>query len=407
MCVSLFIVSFLHKKNFVMCLLWSNNANCKFMNGQTDYILLLLRTKVSGCIKANSTSNTNFFFHYRAYCVIKNDTICPALLVCATRTLIFYFLCLPVFISAQPITFSKIFSNYPLNSENGWEIAEFKEGYILVSTSRNPDNDNEVWCNMTRLDQNGDIIWYQQLPFYPNRGGVLLIHEQLIYVTGTNADSQMVLYCIDLDGNIIWNREYGDYQIKEGGALLAITQDQSIVLFGRRYRDSVNKRDALLYFVKTNVQGDSLDEFTYGENYGSLIPRGLVSTTDRQVVFSYPFCHQSCAVDNSGGVSSMDTDGNILWTQEFTDSFLPGTCLVIQQDSTTIVAKWYVRREDPNADKNPPALYFIGLDGQIRDTFVFDNVTLADIDGISATSDGGLRAAAGVRGLSKRVVVAR
>ena len=308
------------------------------------------------------------------------------------RTLIFYFLCLPVFISAQPITFSKIFSNYPLNSENGWEIAEFKEGYILVSTSRNPDNDNEVWCNMTRLDQNGDIIWYQQLPFYPNRGGALLIHDNLIYICGSTNEkyAQFFLCCIDLTGNVLWTQEYGKSNVIEGGPLLALTRNQEFILFGARYRDSVNKRDPLLYFVKTNMQGDSLDEFTYGGKYRWSISRGLVYTHDGQVVFSYPFCHIACAVDNSGGVSSMDTDGNILWSHEFADSYLPGTCLVIQPDSATIVAKWYVRREDPNADKNPPALYFIGLDGQIRDTFVFDNVTLADISGISATPDGGV-----------------
>ena len=86
----------------------------------------------------------------------------------------------------------------------------------------------------------------------------------------------------------------------------------------------------------------------------------------------------------------MDEGGNILWTNTFGESFLPGNCIVSQLDATTLVTKWYAKRNTPNFDQNPPALYFMGLDGQVQDTFVFENQTLSDIDDIAATPEGGV-----------------
>lgn len=295
----------------------------------------------------------------------------------------------PYCIQAQTTTFSKVFSNFPLNPENGWEIKEVDDGYLLISACDCEGGDPSKTCaGLTKLNLKGDIVWFRLLPFYPNRSNSMLIHKGLIYLTGGGTD-KIVLYCLNMDGETLWTKAYGDPAKEEGNPLLAITNDEHLVFYATRQR-TADKTKPFLFLFKTTISGDSLSDWTYGNQYGALVSRSLLLTPDQQVVFSYTFCPTLCFADRPGGISSTDTNGNLLWTTEFPFSYFPGTCDVAQPNPNTLVGKWYVKRSAPNTDPNPPALYYMDLQGKVQDIFVFDNLVLSDIYDINATLDGGI-----------------
>ncbi len=300
----------------------------------------------------------------------------------------------------QPVTtFSKIFSNYPLNAENGWEVKPIEDGYIVVSTSRCLDTvPEEVCCSISKINNDGDIVWFKQFDFYPKRGGSTLIHEDKIYISGgiDEADSQFTLHCLDMDGNILWNREYGDPNKTEGDPALILTSNHRFVLCGGRGRPEIGPNRYISYLVFADMNGDSLAAYTYSEQNRVTIARTVIESTRSEIVFAYIYCPSVCGLDLKGGLMSIDTSGKVNWTTDFPFSFQPANPHIIQTDSQTLVMKWHADTTVLQWDRSPPALYYLSTAGKVLDRYVFTNQNQNEIMDIAPTGDGGLVGAGSV-----------
>jgi hypothetical protein len=142
--------------------------------------------------------------------------------------------------------------------------------------------------------------------------------------------------------------------------------------------------------VKTDLDGNLIDEHTYDFQNRQSLGWSIIETTDQQTVFSYEACPVSCFTDFSGGVASVDTSGNLIWNLAFPFSFQPDLSSVIQSDMNTLVANWHTKTMLPNHDWTPPALFYIDMAGQIKDSLVFENQSLKAIKDLEPIWDKGL-----------------
>ncbi len=282
------------------------------------------------------------------------------------------------------IAFSKIISNYPLDPEAAWAVAEVADGYIVVSAGDCLGQDVIICGVVSKLDKNGDVAWFRQFDFYPHIHHSLEIRANKTFVSGTTneGDQQFVLYCLDMDGNTIWHREYGNLGQDELGAVFAFTRDAHIVLCGVRKPNTAGMPWQMVYLIKTNMEGEVVDEHTYGFQNDQSLGRSVIQTTDQQTVFSYGACPISCFLEFKSGVAGVDTSGNLLWSVESPFFFEPDRPNVVQTDSSTLVVNWHIETILPNHDLEPPTLFYLNLSGQIQDSLVFENQSLKEIDDI-------------------------
>jgi Secretion system C-terminal sorting domain len=290
------------------------------------------------------------------------------------------------------INFSKIISNYPLDPEVAWTVAEVVDGYIICSVGECLGQDVIICAVVSKLDKNGNVVWFKQLDFYPNPSNSLLIREDRIYICGgTNqAEIQAVLYCLDMNGIILWNRAFGKPGKFDVSTSMVFTSDDHIVICGTRYPDAPGLPLRIVYLIKTDLDGNLIDEYTYDFQNSQSLGWSIIETTDAQIVFSYDACPLSCFTDFNAGVASIDTSSNLNWNLAFPLSFQPDRPSVVQTDYNTLIANWHTKTSLPNHDLTPPTLFYISLAGQIKDSLVFENQSLKEIRDLEPIWEKGL-----------------
>lgn len=283
-------------------------------------------------------------------------------------------------LNAQQITFSKVFSNFPLNPENGIIILEYNSGYLNLTFSSCFENPKNDCCALVKLNQSGSIEWFKQLPF--NQGSnTLVIHNDLIYVAGHTHGpfSQYTLYCVDRFGKVVWNKVYGEATKKSRFPRLGLWSNKW-VLCGTQDRNINNRPAPIMYFVVADINGNLLHEFYHGEHNESTLPRKLAINSRGELMASFQYCPDTCFIELKAGVTAFDASGNISWEIDLPFSFDCLGCVPSQINDSTIAISWCVDNLSiPNHDLTPPAIFFADLSGNILDTIVFQNQTRKDI----------------------------
>ncbi len=219
-----------------------------------------------------------------------------------------------------------------------------------------------------------------------------MVRENKIYVSGckNQGEKQLILFCLDMNGNVIWQKEYGDPAQGEVGSTLAFSSDSTIIISGTRRPNITGMPRQIAYLVKTDIDGAILDEHTYDFQNDQSVAVTNIETTDGQTVFSYLACPESCFLEFSGGVAAVNTVGTLVWNLPLPFSYEPDRPHIIQTDAITLVTNWHTKTVLPVHDLNPPALFYLNKDGQIQDSLVFENQTLKSIDDLEPVWEKGL-----------------
>ncbi len=294
-------------------------------------------------------------------------------------------------INAQQITFSKVFSNFPLTAENGWVLVEVSNGYLLLSPASCLDNPN-YWCtSISKIDQEGNVEWSNIYPFKATVSN-MVVHSDKIYASGhTNGiGSQFVLYCIDTLGSVLWNKEYGNPLVENEFPRLALWGD-NLVLCGAQDRNINNRPAPIMYFVVTDMNGNQLNEFYYGEDNESTLSQKLQTDNQGNIIAGFKYCPDTCFLDLKAGVASFDILGNVTWELDLPFSYDCWSCVPSQMNNGIIAISWCIDNLNiPNHDLTPPALFFSDMSGNVLDTVVFQNQTLKEIRNIEPVWEKGL-----------------
>lgn len=261
----------------------------------------------------------------------------------------------------------------------------------MLSAADCLDNSDYTCCMISKLDNNGDVVWSNIYPFRPTVSNMVVYNDK-IYASGhTNGvNSQFVLYCIDSLGNVLWEKQYGNPSVENEFPRLTLWMD-NLVLCGAQDRNINNRPAPILYFVVTNINGNQIDEFYYGENNESSIPIRTTIDNVGRCLTSYVYCPDTCFLDLKAGVVAIDTGGNFHWELDLPYSYNPYECLVAQIDSHSFSIKWFVDNTTiPNHDLTPPAIFFTDMSGNVLDTVVFQNQTFKEIRNMEPVWEKGL-----------------
>jgi hypothetical protein len=282
--------------------------------------------------------------------------------------------------NTQAITFSKVYSNFDLNSETAADIHEVSDGYLIVASKDCSAQNSNTCFSLTKLTKTGDIAWVKEYDFYAAFRDGLRIYNDLIYISGhsNNPDWQFVLCCMDLQGDILWRKEYGQPNKQEAFPHIAISSNH-IFLFGGRDRRINHLYEWLPIVIKTTLQGDSLAEYSFNEQYDYTSSTQILKATDDNLILSYRFCPIGCFLESYGATMSMDTLGKMNWTTEL--ALMPARTSngAVQVDSNILVTKWFSNAYLPNYESTPPTLFFMDLNGQYIGQYVFMNQTMKEI----------------------------
>ena len=220
----------------------------------------------------------------------------------------------------------------------------------------------------------------------------MIFDNNKIYASGhTNGiGSQFVLYCIDSLGNVLWNKEYGNPLAEDEFPRLTLW-DNKLVLCGTQDRNINNRPAPIMNFVITDLEGNLLNTFNYGEENESTLAVKIITDKSNNCLASFVYCPDTCFLDLKAGVVSFDTAGSINWELDLPYSYNPYECVLAQIDSNNLCVKWFVDNTTiPNHDLTPPAIFFSDMSGNMLDTVVFQNQTLKEIRNIEPMWERGL-----------------
>jgi Secretion system C-terminal sorting domain len=281
-------------------------------------------------------------------------------------------------ITAQQITFSKVFSNFPLNAENGWTIKEVKGGYLLLSAIDCFDNPNKTCLNLTKIDSIGNISWTKAYTLRPGFTPILEKDDKYYIAGGISYlnQRQFLLYCLDLNGNILWQKEYGDTNIDEYGPQLSFLGN-NLNLTGERPR-IVNGLNSLgLTRVEVSLGGELIKANDILTQYDVVEIASTSTDVQGNCLISFLYCpnlSDCVALEYFAGVALLNQSGEIEWQIDLPQLFPRNTLTAHQIGSNTIVAAWQSKNSTiPNSVKTPPAIYFADTLGVVFDTVVLNN----------------------------------
>lgn len=244
-------------------------------------------------------------------------------------------------------------------------------------------------ATLSKLDANGDVIWFRQYPFYPGgRYSLRTFQDSIIFIAGSvevQDDNQFVLYRLDKNGNPVWNRVYGDSTKQEYNTQITIN-DGVLYLLGIKRKYDFENGSYINKVIKVTLDGDSLSENTYGWAYGTTSSTKIVNLNDSGLLVSFEKCepHVSCFLNVEGAVTQLNSEGEEEWSTDFNTTLGTHTCQIAVLDDNTYVASWVY----DTLERRPPVLYFLDSLGHITDRYIYFNSTSKDIYALSSLPKG-------------------
>jgi len=296
------------------------------------------------------------------------------------------------FLAAQNTTFSKVISGLPFPTGFGLGIVEIEDGYLLHGSGLCILDNNNICTQLSKMDFKGNIIWAKEYEISATKSKAILVVNDKIYLAGSTnkGEKQIILCCLDLEGNILWQKTYGDPTKREGNTAIIKTDDNHLIISASLDRNIPVPNTWQPLMIKLNLEGDSLAQFKFNEQYLATINRRLFQDSYGRLLSSYNFCPSGGCFNLKAGVTCFDFDDGIYFQTEFNWAYQGENYSTIQVDSNTIVSSWYSQDKTNNFDPNPPSLYFMDMNGSVEDSIVFKNKNKNEIINLLAVKNNGL-----------------
>ncbi len=187
---------------------------------------------------------------------------------------------------------------------------------ILVGGITDEDGDMNVF--LTKTDLEGNQIWQKDFGGPLNEQGqdVIELESGEFMVVGTTqsfgaGSADMYVIKTDADGNEIWSRTFGGAGLDGGSELIQINSFE-VMLLG--FTGSFGAGDRDIYLQSVSTEGDSLTSFAYGGS-GYEESQAIARTSDG----GYIMCNHSASTEPNHSIltTKLDASGQVLWEQEF------------------------------------------------------------------------------------------
>jgi hypothetical protein len=200
-------------------------------------------------------------------------------------------------------------------SEKGYGIVKGKDGYILVGeTSSFGNGGKDVY--IIKIDRRGKKIWEKAYggPKDDYAYSICKAKDGYIIVGGTRSfgagNSDVFVLKINEDGDLIWQKTFGDKGFEEGWR---ITKDYegNFLVVGRT--NSFGKGQYDIYLLKIDDNGNKLWEKAFGDKM-SEYGYGVVADKDGYVAIGIS---NSFSESQDIYVIKVDKKGNLIWDKVF------------------------------------------------------------------------------------------
>ena len=200
--------------------------------------------------------------------------------------------------------------------DRGMHILPSNNGWIVCGYSSSFGNGNQVY--LIKLDKLGSKQWEN------NYGGAGFEMGWIVKNAGNGAfmvlgmtnsrdslNHDILVMKVDRDGNMIWEKNFGNKKYERATDLMP-TADGNFLITGQRNTSSANIDN---YLLKIDPDGNLVWEKSYGD---SLSQRTFYSSNAKNGDYIIAGIHLPSGTSNTDIVlSRLDKDGNIKWTKNF------------------------------------------------------------------------------------------
>ena len=194
-------------------------------------------------------------------------------------------------------------------------------GYIVLGRSRIND-DYDTW--ILKLDKNGVIQWQKLYRGNNDEFGNCLIKaangEYVIGGLVQYVDYQpykiwatILMLKLDSDGNIIWQKQYGDGQHYVGTSSIQQTQDGEFIVAGG-ISDPEYYLDSTICLLKLDVSGNMVWQKTYGGSVRHAGPT-MHQTSDKNYIIAGEF--PTSENYYKSWLLKLNQEGEVLWQKTY------------------------------------------------------------------------------------------
>lgn len=215
--------------------------------------------------------------------------------------------------------------------------------YFLLGNSNSSDGDltnsygnADIW--ITRLDQNGVIIWSKSFGGSDMDTGndIIQLSDQNLLVIGTTKSSDgnisykngywdAWLLKIDLNGNLIWESTFGGLGCEvEGTSIIETTNHDLVLACTAQYSGGMvtsNNGAKDIWVVKTDFNGNMIWEMNFGGSGDDVNPDILEDVDLGYIIGCSASSNDFDVQNNHGGYDfclfKLNPLGNLLWTNSY------------------------------------------------------------------------------------------
>lgn len=204
----------------------------------------------------------------------------------------------------------------------GQAILQTKDhGYIEVGSTRGvqgDDNDFDIF--VVRTDVDGTTIWTRQYDagFIEQAEDVLAVENDNYLVLGFRQETltsaeQTFLVKLDQQGQVIFSRSYGDAVTDERGRQIIALPNEEYLITGYRKQPGTSRRDILI--TKVDASGEELFRTVISENFTSE-GFGTVANPDGSLIVAGTARATNVATKDIV-LHGLNADGSVQWTKTY------------------------------------------------------------------------------------------
>ncbi len=225
-------------------------------------------------------------------------------------------------VTYSQIVFERQYSSTSLNSGFGYGSQLLllpDSGYMFVNTEYTSNHDSLL---IGRLDKVGNVKWVKQVGDNSEIYNIsaALSTQGLLYVTYSTEPPNTSYYCsvvieMDLTGNIIWSKAYGEKGISAYSKYIFV-RSSSLYIIGENTDSGYSEYGGAynLYFLKLDTAGN----FKFGKalNAGGMdYSRAALQLKNSDILISG--LTTDSLFDKYESLFRVDTSGNIIWEKRY------------------------------------------------------------------------------------------
>ncbi|MEL7020541.1 MAG: T9SS type A sorting domain-containing protein [Bacteroidota bacterium] len=201
-------------------------------------------------------------------------------------------------------------------TSHGYAIIAVEDGGFIIAGDSKASPTTKARAYLLKIDENGQLLWskvygdeereHKLLDIVATPTGYLMVgRSETVDEEINQRDTDVYAIAVDEEGELIWERTYGDDQKQE--ALAVTAYDETYIIAGKTVSEQTESTDALL--IRIDSDGEIQWQQAYGAGETDIAYAVLTTNTD-EIVFA-----GSTGFNNY--LTKLDGTGEVIWSKSF------------------------------------------------------------------------------------------